>query len=147
MYNFGKVSQDRLNTCHNDIILIMNEVIKIYDISVLEGIRTAEKQKEYFDTGRSQLDGIIKKSKHQDDGSGKSRAIDIMPYSKGTNAFSGKESDNRRFYFMMGIVYTISEVLLSEGKISHKVRFGLDWDGDHIYSDQNFNDLPHLELI
>ena len=147
MYSFGKRSQERLDTCHPDIIAIMNELIKIYDVSVIEGIRTAEKQKEYFETGRSKLDGVHKKSKHQDDGSGVSRAIDIMPYKKGTNAFSGKVSDNERFYFMMGIVYAISEKLLSEGKISHRIRFGLDWDGDHIYSDQNFNDLPHMELV
>ena len=147
MYSFGKRSQGRLDTCHPDIVKIMNEVIKIYDVSIIEGIRTAEKQKEYFETGRSQLDGVHKKSKHQDDGSGLSHAIDIMPYKKGTNAFSGKEEDNRRFYFMMGIVYAVSEKLLEEGKISHRVRFGLDWDGDHIYSDQNFTDMPHLELI
>lgn len=149
-YSFGKRSQERLDTCHPDIQAIMNEVIKIYDVSVLEGLRTLEKQQEYFETGRSKLDGIHQKSKHQGielNGELVSMAIDIMPYKKGTNAFSGKEEDNRRFYFMMGIVYAVAEKLLAEGKISHRVRFGLDWDGDHVYNDQNFNDLPHFELI
>ena len=86
MYSFGRTSRQRLNTCHPDIILIMEEVIKFYDISILEGIRTTEKQQEYFHTGRSKLDGIKLLSKHQDQGDGLSHAIDIMPYKTGTNA-------------------------------------------------------------
>lgn len=146
-YSFSEISRERLDTCHPDIVKIMDELIKIYDVSVLEGLRTTEKQKEYFETGRSKLDGVFKKSKHQDDGSGLSRAIDIMPYSKGSNAFSGKTKDNYRFYFMMGIVKGIASRLLEKGEITHDVRFGLDWDSDNIYTDQNFDDLPHMELI
>jgi peptidoglycan L-alanyl-D-glutamate endopeptidase CwlK len=149
-YNFGKRSRSRLDTCHPDMIAICEEVIKIYDFSVLEGLRTLEKQQEYFETGRSKLDGVNKKSKHQGveiDGKLVSMAVDVMPYAKGTNAFSGKEKDNRRFYFMMGIFEAVANKLLEEGKIHHSIRFGLDWDGDHIYDDQNFDDLPHLELV
>ena len=147
MYKFGKTSQARLDTCHEDIQKIMNELIKIYDISILEGLRSAERQQELYHQGRSKLDGVNKKSKHQDDGTGVSRAIDIMPYKKGTNPFSGKEKDKARFYFMMGIVYSIAEKLYENGEISHKIRFGLDWDGDHTFDDQNFDDLPHMELV
>jgi peptidoglycan LD-endopeptidase CwlK len=146
MYSFGKRSKKRLDTCHPDMVLIMEEVIKIYDFSVLEGLRTAEKQLEYFETGRSKLDGIRKKSKHQDNGSGKSRAIDIMPWKNGTNAFSGKKKDISRFYYLAGLVKAIAYRLLEEGKISHTIRWGGDWDSDDIYTDQNFDDLPHFEL-
>jgi peptidoglycan L-alanyl-D-glutamate endopeptidase CwlK len=146
MYKFGKRSRARLDTCHPDLILIMEEVIKIYDFSVLEGLRTAEKQKEYFETGRSQLDGVHKLSKHQDHGDGLSHAIDIMPWKKGSNAFSGKRKDKVRFYYLAGIVKAVSEMLLAEGKISHSIRWGGDWNGNDIYSDQNFDDLPHFEL-
>ena len=147
MYNFGKRSRSRLDTCHPDMILIMEEVIKIYDFSVLEGLRPLEKQQEYFETGRSKLDGVIKKSKHQDDGSGKSRAIDIMPFKKDTNAFSGKEKDVRRFYHLAGIVKATAYRLKEQGKINHSIRWGGDWDSDDVYTDQNFDDLPHFELI
>ena len=147
MYKFGKRSRSRLDTCHPDMIIIMEEVIKLYDFSVLEGLRPLEKQQEYFETGRSKLDGVNKKSKHQDDGSGKSRAIDIMPYKKGTNAFSGQEKDQRRFYYLAGIVKATAARLKEEGKISHSIRWGGDWDGDDVYTDQNFDDLPHFELV
>jgi len=147
MYSFSKVSRDRLNTCHKDIIAICEEVIKVYDFSVLEGIRTTEMQQEYFRTGRSELDGVKKKSKHQDDGSGKSRAIDIMPVKAGENAFSGKEKDNRRFYYLAGLMKMTAIRLKAEGKISSELRWGGDWDSDDVYSDQNFDDLPHFELV
>ena len=146
-YRFSRRSRARLNTCHPDLVAICEEVIKVYDFSVLEGLRTLEKQREYYETGRSKLDGIKKKSKHQDDGSGKSKAIDIMPYKKGTNAFSGKEKDVRRFYYLAGLMKMAAEKLLEEGKISHRLRWGGDWDDDDIYNDQNFDDLPHFELI
>jgi len=144
MYSFSKRSQARLETCHPDIQKILNELIKIYDISVLEGSRSDDRQAELFALGRSKLDGKNKKSKHQ---SSPSMAVDIMPYKKGTNAFSGDAKDKSRFYFMMGLVRAISKKLLNDCEISHDVRFGLDWDSDNIFNDQNFDDLPHFELI
>lgn len=141
---FGKTSQEKLLTCHKDIQAILNELIKIYDFSVLEGHRTLATQQEYFKAGKSKNDGVNTVSKHQ---SSPSMAVDIMPVAKDTNAFSGKTLDNARFYFMMGMVQAITIRLLLEGKITHNVRFGLDWDGDKIFDDQTFMDLPHLELV
>ena len=144
MYSFSRKSKQLLETCHKDIQLILNELIKYYDFSVLEGYRPIERQQKLYKEGKSKLDGINKKSKHNYN---PSMAVDIMPYKKGTNAFSGKEKDNRRFYFMMGMVKAISEKLFEEDKITHKVRFGLDWNGNFVYDDQTFDDLPHFELI
>jgi len=144
MYNFGDKSKARLETCHPDIQLICKEVIKIYDFSVLEGHRTQETQARYFAEGKSTLDGVNKKSKHQ---SSPSMAADIMPYKKGSNAFSGHEKDDRRFYMLMGMVKAVAARLKEEGLITHDVRFGLDWDGDDTFRDQTFDDLPHFELV
>jgi len=150
-YTFGKRSSNNLVTCHQDIQLILKEVIKYYDFSVISGIRTTEEQHALFKDGKSKLDGINKKSKHQgrlnDDGDIVSFAVDIMPYKKGSNAFSGNEKDLARFYFIMGLVKATAMRLLEEGVITHGIRFGLDWDGDDIYDDQNFDDLPHFELV
>jgi peptidoglycan L-alanyl-D-glutamate endopeptidase CwlK len=148
MPKFGRLSKSRLNTCHKDLQLICNEVIKIYDFSVLEGLRSLEQQREYYETGRSKLDGINKKSKHQDDGSGLSRAVDIMPYAKGTNAFSGSRDDIYRFYFLAGVMYSTAQKLRSDGLITHSIRWGGDWKMDMIYrTKREFTDLPHFELI
>jgi peptidoglycan L-alanyl-D-glutamate endopeptidase CwlK len=144
MYEFGKKSRERLETCHPDIQMILTELIKIYDFSVLEGHRSQETQMQYFAEGKSKLDGVTIKSKHQ---SYPSMAVDIMPWKKGTNAFSGDEKDDRRFYMMMGMVKAIASKLKAEGKITHTVRFGLDWDSDDTFRDQSFDDLPHFELV
>ena len=174
-YKFSKRSLDRLETCHPDIQLICKEVIKIYDFSVLGGLRTLATQQEYFNAKppKTSLDGITNKSKHQGrkipkelqnphnlcyDEQGRvivdedgdpiwSMAVDIMPWKKGTNAFSGNEKDDRRFYMLMGMVKAVAARLKAEGEITHDVRFGLDWDGDDTFRDQKFDDLPHFELI
>lgn len=148
MYSFGKKSLEQLNTCHPDIQKILYRLIKFYDFSILEGLRTTQRQQELYFDGKSTLNGIDKLSKHQGrDSSGVSYAVDIMPWKKASNAFSGHEKDDRRFYMMMGMVKAISEQLIAEGLITHKVRFGLDWDNDDTFRDQNFDDLPHFELI
>jgi len=151
MYKFGDKSLRQYNTLHRDLQIILSEAIKIIDFSILEGIRTTERQKKLFKEGRSKLDGVNKKSKHQGkkdkEGNFVSFAVDIMPYKKGTNAFSGKQKDKNRFYFLMGIIKGITQKLIDENKITHNVRFGLDWDGDFQFDDQSFDDLPHMELI
>jgi peptidoglycan L-alanyl-D-glutamate endopeptidase CwlK len=144
MYKFGNRSKENLKTLHQDLQLILNEVIKYYDFSIIEGHRTLETQQKYFSEGKSKLDGITKKSKHQ---YYPSRAVDIMPYKKGTNAFSGNEYDERRFYTLMGMIKLCASQLKDKGLITHSVRFGLDWDGDDTYRDQTFHDLPHFELV
>lgn len=147
MFKFGKKSLDQLKTCHKDLQLIMNELIKYYDFSVIEGLRTTERQKKLFKEGKSKLDGANKLSNHQSK-DGISRAVDILPYVKGTNAWDDTEDARKRFYFMAGMVFAIANRLLEEGKITHRVRWGGDWDMDMIYkTNSEFVDLPHWEIL
>jgi len=141
MPKFGKKSQERLNTCHKDLVAICNEVIKSYDFSVLEGTRSLEQQQKYFNTGRSKLDGINQKSKHQ---SLPSLAIDIAPY---PIDFHNDTKARARFYLLAGYMFQASEVLFEAGIITHKLRWGGDWDADKEFQDQSFDDLPHFELV
>lgn len=145
VYTFSKISKERILTCHHDIQLILSEVIKIYDISVLEGYRDVKRQQELFNSKppRTKKDGIIKLSMHNYH---PSMAVDICPYKKGCDPFEKTIKNLARFYYMMGIVKAVSEYLLIRGDISHRVRFGLDWDSDDIFTDQSFDDLPHIEL-
>lgn len=41
----------------------------------------------------------------------------------------------------------LAQKLKEEGKMSHSVRYGGDWDSDKDIDDQNFRDLVHFELI
>jgi len=129
MYKFGKRSQQKLSTCHPDIQRICNELIKIMDVSVLEGIRTQERQQELVDTGMSKT----MNSKHLDQGDGYSHAVDLAPYPIDWN-------DRERFIYMQGMIRGIAQ------QLGIKVRSGIDWDSDGNIKDHSFFDGPHFEL-
>lgn len=137
MPQFGKSSKEKLETCHPDLQKIMNKAIEMYDFTVLEGRRTLERQKELVAKGMSKT----LNSKHipdPKDPNQYSRAIDISPYPVN---WSNEPKNLARWYFLQGIVSAIAH------DMGIKVRFGLDWDGDRDFTDQSFDDLPHLELV
>jgi peptidoglycan LD-endopeptidase CwlK len=142
MYKFGKTSIERLATCHSDIQLIMNESIKItnVDFGIAEGERSIEKQQQYFKEGKSKIDGINKKGKHNYT---PSLAVDIYPYFD-----NGAKWDNEHLSYLSGIIHAVSEMLFASEKITHKIRWGGNWDMDGvILIDQSFDDRPHFELV
>lgn len=132
---FSNTSLQRLGSCHEDLQLIFEEVIKIIDCSILEGYRSNETQQEYYRQGKSQ-----KKAGESKHNCVPSKAVDVAPYPINWN-------DKERFYYFAGIVKGVSESLLKENKITHRIRWGGDWDGDNNLSNQTFFDLPHYELI
>lgn len=133
MPQFGNASKKRLATCDPRIVEVLEEVIKHFDCSVLEGVRSKEDQNEYYRTGRSKV--MWPHSKHNVLVEGQlSRAVDVAPYPIDWN-------DTDRFYYFAGFVVGIAA---SKGI---KLRFGGDWDGDRDLKDQTFNDLPHFELV
>jgi len=131
MPQFGKTSQDKLNTCHPDLQRLMSEVIKLYDFTILEGERTLQQQQTYFKEGKSKLDGIKKKSKHQNK---PSLAVDIAPFPIDWN-------DTKRFYFLAGLVMAKAD------ELGIKIRWGGSWNGSFDFKQNKFVDLPHFELL
>lgn len=131
MPKVGEQSLKRLDTCDERIQKVLNEVIKHYDFMILEGTRTVEQQQQYYKEGKSKLDGINQKSKHQ---SYPSLAVDIAPYPIDWN-------DSKRFYYLAGLV------IATANSMGIKLRWGGDWDSDGDFKDNTFNDLPHFELV
>lgn len=129
MYRFGKTSKRRLTTCHTDLQRLFNEVIKYYDCSILCGYRSEEKQNEAYSEGRSTVEWP--NSKHN---VYPSIAVDVAPYPIDWDEL-------RRFYMFVGIVRGVAAMM------GINIRCGADWDGDMEVKDQNFHDLPHVELI
>lgn len=128
MFKFGRVSQDRLNTCHPDLQRLFNEVIKHVDCTVLEGRRGKEAQDAAVKAGNSKTPWP--NSKHN---TFQSYAVDVMPYPIDWN-------DKNRIYMFVGFVRGIAS------QLGIRIRCGADWDGDFDLKDQDFNDLPHFEL-
>ncbi len=144
MYQFSKISNERLSTTHKDLQIIMNKALEVIDISILEGARSDETQIKYFKEGKSKLDGITQKSKHQiTKQQPLSHAVDIAPY---PIDFSNKQKSLARFYYTAGIIKAIAHDLHKKGIISHSIRWGGDWNSNNIFTDQTFDDLVHFEL-
>lgn len=135
MFKFSNTSLQRLGSCHPDLQLIFNEVIKCHDCSILEGYRSDTTQEELYRQGKTQKQAG--QSKHN---CVPSMAVDVAPYPINWE-------DKKRFYYFAGHVKSITNMLLDQGKISHKIRWGGDWDGDNNLNNQTFFDLPHFELI
>ena len=138
MPKFGQRSLDRLNTCHPDIIKVMNEVIKRVDVTVLFGHRTKEEQFELFRQGRDLVGGVWKvtdkskvvtnldgKTKMSEHNHKPSRAIDIAPY-----PIDWKDID--RFKEVANIVKEEAD------KLGIKLIWGGDW--------KSMKDYPHFQI-
>jgi len=129
MYKFGKRSLDQRKTLHPKLQKIVDTTIKYVDFSILEGVRSLDRQKELVAQGKSKT----LKSKHLPDKNGQSRAMDLAP--------SPIDWNNReRFILFAGFILGIASSL------NIKVVWGGDWNGDFDTKDTGFFDAPHFEL-
>ena len=124
MPKFGRVSRKRLKGINVKLVNVLNELIKIMDVTIIEGIRTEERQKELLEKGATK----VKYSKHME-----GKAVDVAPYPIDWN-------DRDRFHYMGGMVRGIGQ------QLGIKIRWGGDWDSDGEIKDNNFDDLVHIEL-
>lgn len=139
MPKFSQSSFSKLTTCHTDLQVLFYEVIKHFDCSVIEGYRGQEEQEKAFLAGNTKL--------HWPDGKHNalpSMAIDVCPYD---SILTIDWKDDYRFHYFAGIVMGIAIKLKDEGKMTHSVRWGGDWNNDTEVKDERFRDLCHFELI
>jgi molybdopterin-guanine dinucleotide biosynthesis protein len=125
---FGKQSINRLATCHPKLQDLMKRVVKLYDITVIEGYRTPEDQIKALKEGKSKVGP--EQSTHCRK---PSMAVDVAPYPVNWQ-------DRERFYYLAGLVRAVAD------QMGIKVRWGGDWDQDQDFRDQTFDDLCHFEL-
>ena len=124
MYKFGKRSRKRLKGVDSRLVNVLNELIKIMDVTVIEGLRSAERQEELLKEGATK----VKYSKHME-----GKAVDICPYPIDWD-------DRDRFHYMGGMIRGIAK------QLNLNVRWGGDWDSDGEVKDNNFDDLVHIEI-
>jgi len=132
MPEFSQRSLDKLNTCHPDLQEIMNEVIKYLDISIISGHRGAVEQDTLYERGFSKV--MFPASKHNIE---PSMAVDIMLWNNSTPHI--RWNDRQQMSLVAGVVHAIA----SQKQI--KIKWGGDWDGNYITSD-NWFDGGHFEL-
>jgi len=129
MPKFSQFSLDNLRDVDPRLKSLCNRAIQIVDFRVTEGYRDARRQNELYETGMSKV--RHPNSKHN---SFPSKAIDCVPCPIDWE-------DQRRFYYLAGIFKAIA------WEMGFELRHGGDWDGDDIFKDQKFFDLPHFEII
>jgi len=124
MPKFGKRSRERMRGVDSRLINVMNELIKLMDVTIIEGLRTKERQEELVAKGASKT----KFSKHIE-----GKALDLSPY-----PIDWENRDG--FYYMGGMIRGIAQ------QLGYDIRYGGDWDSDGQTKDNNFDDLVHVEI-
>ena len=131
MPKFGKRSLARLNTCDVEIQALFEEVVKHFDCTVLCGHRSKFQQDDLqgFNPPRTKVSWP--NSKHN---SNPSLAIDVAPYPIDWE-------DRERFHMFAGFVLGMATARGID------LRWGGDWDRDTETDNNEFDDLPHFELV
>jgi peptidoglycan LD-endopeptidase CwlK len=141
-YSFSKMSLSKLETCHEDLQKIMKEAISrsVVDFGISEGQRNLARQHELYKKGLSRIDGINRLGKHN---LTPSMAVDVYAFVQGRGNW-----DDAHLGYLAGVIIQVAKELLDKGEISHKLRWGGDWDSDGVIAiDHSLKDLPHYELI
>lgn len=129
MNRWSKRSQINRDTCHQDLQLVADAVLKQFNCSFIEGYRKKREQDKYFFMGLSQL--LWPDSRHN---KLPSWAMHLMPWPIEWRNYP-------RIRFFAGQVVGIGSIL------GVPLRWGGDWDMDTELKDNTFNDLAHYELI
>ena len=128
MPRFGKRSKERLSTCHKDLQMVFNEVIRHVDCSVLEGHRGEDRQNSLYEEGKTKV--RYPNGRHN---ASPSNAVDITPYPVDWE-------DRERQTLFAGFVLGVAN------QMGINLRWGGDWGQDFEVQDNKFDDFPHFEL-
>jgi peptidoglycan L-alanyl-D-glutamate endopeptidase CwlK len=126
MFELSKRSTERLIGVHPDLIRVVKLALTLCDIdfTVIEGVRTIEKQREYVARGASKTMASRHLTGH---------AVDLYPVGKPTP---------------WDRCQSISEAMFAAARMmSIPIRWGGDWDMDGDSKDEKFYDGPHFELL
>ena len=124
MSKFGKRSKERLKGVDRRLVSVLNELIKIMDVTIIEGLRSEQRQEKLLKAGSTKT----KFSKHIE-----GKAVDLAPYPIDWE-------DRDRFHYMGGMIRGIAK------QLNVNVRWGGDWDSDGETKDNRFDDLVHVEI-
>ena len=124
MYKFGKRSRERLKGVDSRLVNVLNELIKIMDVTIIEGLRSKERQEQLLAQGKTKT----KYSKHIE-----GKAVDLAPYPIDWE-------DREMFHYMGGMLRGLGKAM------GVNIRWGGDWDSDGDINDNKFDDLVHVEI-
>ncbi len=157
-HKLGKKSKVQYDTLHADLQVIVDWTLKycVVDFSINEGHRPVKKQFEYFKKGRELIDGEWKLTRPKNkitnvDGfkiKGKhnynpSLALDFKAYVPDKPELTW---DSVHLTYIGASMVLSADFLFLQGAITHKLRWGGNWDKDGDLADNTLYDRPHVEL-
>ena len=128
MNTFSPISSARLMTCDVSLRIVFEEVLKIFDCSILCGHRDQAEQERVFAEKLSKARWLESPHNFQP-----SFAVDVVPHPVDWE-------DTERMAYFAGHVKGIAS------RLGIDLVWGRDWDADTNLNDQNFNDYPHYEI-
>ncbi len=142
MAQFSKKSMSKRDTCHRDLQVLADEVLRVHDCSFVWGHRNEQEQNKMVARKVSKL-----RYPHSKHNKYPSEAMDLVAYvpSLGGQVWTVKYS----LYFA-GIVCGIADLLYAQGKMKHKIRWGGNWSSkrdDPAWTKVRFYDGYHFELV
>jgi len=139
MYQLGNKSRETLKGVHPDLVRVIEKAISIskQDFTVLEGVRTKQRQQELYAQGRSKPGAIVTwtlNSRHFIQRDGWGHAVDLVPWPVDWNTLS-------KFDAVADAMFRASK------ELGTPIRWGADWDRDGNPRERGETDSPHFELV
>lgn len=144
-FPFSESSRKQLETCDPRLQDLFNAVSLHYNCTITQGQRGEEEQNKYFAQGLSKVK--FPDSKHNKQ---PSQAVDAGPFpirypdEKIMRDMTAAEKEQierlKRWMHFCGYVKGVADTK------GIPIRQGCDWNGNNVFTDQKFNDLPHTEL-
>jgi len=126
-FSFSQTSLDRMKGVDQRLIDIAHKALSIsavdFGIPQYGGIRTGKEQGWLYSEEKTKLDGLVKRSKHQD-----GLALDVFAYVDGKASWKEEH------------LTAVADAFKESAKaMDIKIEWGGDW--------QNFVDMPHFEIV
>lgn len=126
-FKFSQRSENNFKGVHPDLVKVVRRALQLseIDFSVIEGLRTKERQARLFKQGTTKTLNSRHLTGH---------AVDIVPYPLDWN-------DKEAFGKLAKAMFTAANEL----KVA--IRWGGDWNRNGRSDDETFYDGPHFELL
>jgi len=155
MFSYGKTSQRRIDTCHPEIGILCDAIIKERDVSALCGIRSKKEQNVAYEAKTSKVrwpysnHNVDPENPKNDEYPDKSMAIDMGEWDPELKNINWDDKDKQ--WEFAKFVIAVADSLFFSGEMTYRVRSGCDWDqdGTPVFNDpdETFWDGPHFELV
>ena len=132
-FKLGKTSLARLQGVDEMLVNVVKRAIEIseVDFTVMEGVRTLERQRELYAQGRTAPGKIVTwtmKSRHIE-----GKAVDLVPYPLDWN-------DLDKFNKIKDAMFQAAR------ELDVNLRWGADWNSNGEYREKGEYDSPHFEI-